>query len=110
MTYMTKEMLEENVRINSALFYGTNSKIVAAEEFLRTEEGHNKDLLALINNILNSRETLYYAKCFRFYIFCVLIEWFIEKDFLPTKRGGERVLVASNLSYKIANDLEEKLK
>lgn len=111
MFYMTKEMLRENARVNAALFDREDvGKIRAAEEFLRTEEGHDKNLLALIDDILNSRDTLYYSKNFKFYIFVVLIEWFMLNNFLPNMKGGERVLVASNLASKIANDLEEKLK
>lgn len=110
MIYMTREMLRENVKNNSALFEGDKSKIEEAKKFLETEEGHNKDLLALINNILNSRETLYYIKNLKLYIFCVLVDWFIINDFLPQMKGGERVLIASNLAYKVANDLEEKIK
>ena len=110
MTYMTREMLKENVKNNSALFDGDKPKIEEAKKFLETEEGHNKELLALINNILNSRNTLYYTKNLKLYIFCLLADWFMINDFLPQMKGGERILIASNLACKVANDLEEKIK
>ena len=93
MTYMTREMMRRNENVN------------AANAFLKTDLGKNPELLALIDEIKGNRLTLYYRKNLKLYIFCRVMDWFIEKDFLSDKKGGERVVVASNLAEKICLDL-----
>ena len=83
-------------------------QVMAANNFLKTEEGKNKELLSFINKLIHDRETYYYIKILKFYLFCKLMDWFIEKDFLSNEKGEDRVFIARDLATKICLDIGGK--
>ena len=91
MTYISKEKYEERTKMLNAVANG--------RAFLESEEGKNAELVKFLNALKTDRNTEYYAKHLQFYLFCMIMEWFIENDFLPNKKAdGSRVVIASDIA------------
>lgn len=98
MTYITREMMKER------------EDLTEATKFLGTEAGQDRKLLAFLNDLTNNRNTLYYRKNLKFYVYCQIMDWFLENDFLHEKKGDGRALIAGYLATKVCLEIGAKNK
>lgn len=75
--------------------YELKERVMKAEKFLKTNDNVTNELLDFLDTLANNTRMKKYV---RTDIFCSIMNWFIEKDFLPAERGLGRVNIASDLS------------
>ena len=99
MTYITREMFEERTKgLNAA----ANGKI-----FLESVEGRDEKFVNFLETLKTDEATHYYAKNLQLYLYCRIMDWMIENDFLANrKKDGSRAVLASDIAMMLLLEMK----